>query len=416
MNIKEFLEKQIKKLEERSTAINTMVEKATEKEEVLSLTSERSTVESSLTEFRAMLKDVESNDPEKQARANATVNQIISATTEVKRGDRAMRSKLQFAYDMMKRAGVKPVESDEELRAVGVAITDSATTFKAPAEGTDGDNNAGLFLSEDIVLDLLNEVALQSPILAAVRKMAVAGLVKMPYKVRRTGASKVKERSSSVANSSATAQQIEFANLVLVRGEIAARFILTFEIRHMALIDLYAYLREQMADALREELISQVIYGTGTDELKGILGNATVDMINVESTTQDVITMEDLETAYKSLPALDRFGAVAYVSTSVYDALSFARDKNGRWMYVRDNGELVKLAGKCAIIEDPYLNDGDVIIGNLSKNYYLNTERQPELGVDVINKDRIYDMNLWGMFSSGVVAKHMVYLKAKEGA
>lgn len=411
MFIKEFLEKQIKRLEDRSTAIDKLVEKATDKDEIVTLSNERSSVEATLSEFKQMLANIQSDDPEKQERANVNVTKIMEATMNPSAtAQRQLRDKMAFALNVLKRAGMKPVESDAELRAVGLAYTDSAITYKAPAEGTDGDNNAGIFITEEIVLDLLNEVALNSPLFAAVKRMAVAGMVKFPYKKSRGTAQYVTEKQY------ATPMTFEWAMLDMSRGEIAARVLLTFGIRRMALIDLYAYLREQMADAMREEIIPAVLYGTGTNELHGILGQTSTDMAaNVESATAGTITMEDLEAAYKKLPKKDRIGAVVYVASNVYDNLSFARDKNGRWMYVRENGELVKLAGKCPIVEDPYLNDNDVVIGNITKNVILNSESPIEYGEDITYATRIIDMNTWGMFASTVVPGHLVYLKAKAG-
>ena len=50
--------------------------------------------------------------------------------------------------------------TEDEKRALGVALTTTATTYTEPASGTDGVNNGGLFIPETVSMEILKEVEL----------------------------------------------------------------------------------------------------------------------------------------------------------------------------------------------------------------------------------------------------------------
>ena len=78
--------------------------------------------------------------------------------------------------------------TEDEKRALGVALTTTATTFTEPSSGADGVNNGGLFIPETVSMEILREVELESPFLRDIAKTYVRGLITFPYKKQGSGA------------------------------------------------------------------------------------------------------------------------------------------------------------------------------------------------------------------------------------
>lgn len=93
-----------------------------------------------------------------------------------------LRSKLSYAVG--KRARNKNF-TDAEKRALGAALTTTAATYVEASELVDGVNNAGIFISTKLILDLLREESKLSPILADINFTAVPGLLEYPFRKTR---------------------------------------------------------------------------------------------------------------------------------------------------------------------------------------------------------------------------------------
>ena len=78
--------------------------------------------------------------------------------------------------------------TEAEKRALGVALTTTATTYVAPSSGADGVNNGGLFIPETVSMEILREIELESPFLRDIAKTYVRGLITFPYKKQSSGA------------------------------------------------------------------------------------------------------------------------------------------------------------------------------------------------------------------------------------
>ena len=65
--------------------------------------------------------------------------------------------------------------TEDEKRALGVALTTTATTYTEPSSGTDGVNNGGLFIPETVSMEILKEVELESPFLRDIAKTYIKG-------------------------------------------------------------------------------------------------------------------------------------------------------------------------------------------------------------------------------------------------
>ena len=299
------------------------------------------------------------------------------------------------------------VLNDAELRALGVASTTTSETFVAPSASVDGVNNGGIFIPQEVMLDILREEELESPIYRDIVTTAIKGKVKFPYRVSKSGA-KVKAELSPTENES-----VKWDILNGATGNYTDSIVITFEEEAMAIAEFTDYLISLISESMRELLINDYIYGIGSaDHVKGI----TVGAISAEYASTVTDMREALETGIKALPVKARAGAKIYVATDIYDGITFTKDKNGNYVLpVLNGGGLTKMSS-FSVEADPNLAAGDFIIGNVAKNYKANINKGMELGVDVSNKKRIKEYTAHMMVTAAPVPNSFVYGKKKTTA
>ena len=145
-------------------------------------------------EERALIADTENLEARK-----VEITNIISKREERKMEKNFTRANV-FKSEEYRSAWAKKLMckdesefTEDEKRALGVALTTTATTYTAPASGTDGVNNGGLFIPETVSMEILKEVELESPFLRDIAKTYVRGLITFPYKKQGSGAEWVAE-------------------------------------------------------------------------------------------------------------------------------------------------------------------------------------------------------------------------------
>ena len=297
--------------------------------------------------------------------------------------------------------------NDAEMRALGVATTTTSESFVAPSASVDGINNGGVFIPQEVMLDILREEELESPIYRDIITTAIKGKIKFPYRISKTGA-KTKAELSPTENES-----VKWDILNGATGNYTDSIVLTFEEEAMAIDEFADYLISLIGESMRELLINDYIYGTGTnDHVKGITNGA----INGEYASTVTDYREALEAGIKLLPAKERAGAKIYVATDISDSITFTKDKNGNYILpVLNGGGLTKMSS-FPVEVDPYLSAGDFIIGNVSKNYKANINKQMEVGLDVLNQKRIKTYTTHMMVTAVPVPNSFVYGKKKTQA
>lgn len=293
--------------------------------------------------------------------------------------------------------------SDAEKRALGVATTTTSTTFVEADADTDGINNGGVFIPETVILDILREEELDSPIYRDVVTTAIKGLTKYPYKFSKTGA-KTKAELSPTEN-----ENVEWKVLSGVTGNYTDSIVLTFECEAMAIDQFADYLIELIGESMRELLIDDYIYGTGSDDhVKGITNGAIDGTYAVADASNYRKIIED---AIKLLPVKKRAGAKIYLATDIFDGLTFEKDSNGNYILpVLNGGGLTKISS-FQVEADPFLHTGDFIVGNVGKWYKANIVKNIELGVDVSNQKRIKTYTTHMMVNAIAVPSSFVYGK-----
>lgn len=303
-------------------------------------------------------------------------------------------------FESTKRADAQPTEA--EYRALGVATTTTSNTFVAPTASVDGINNGGVFIPEKVMLDILREEELESPIYRDVVTTAIKGKVKFPYRISKSGA-KTKAELSPTENES-----VKWDILNGATGNYTDSIVLTFEEEAMAIEEFTDYLISLIGESMRELLIDDYIYGTGTDDhVKGIT-NGAIDGTYTKGSTDFLAA---LEAGIKKLPVKKRGAAKIYVASNIFDKITFAKNKNGDYILPVLNGGGFSRLSTFTVEMDPYLKAGDFIIGNVRKNYKANINKTMELGLDVSNQHRTKTYTTHMMVTATPVPNSFVYGK-----
>lgn len=395
--------------------------------ELESLKARKDAIKKQLTEHRDSFTDMNKIEETRSevkdidAKITETQNKLTDAQTRAKelnqgegikmenREEKKVDIRQAFAkhilFESTHRADARLNEA--EMRALGVATTTTSETFVAPSSSADGINNGGVFIPQEVMLDILREEELESPIYRDIVTTAIKGKIKFPYRVSKTGA-KTKAELSPTENES-----VKWDILNGATGNYTDSIVLTFEEEAMAIDEFADYLISLIGESMRELLINDYIYGTGTnDHVKGITNGA----INGEYASTVTDYREALEAGIKLLPAKKRAGAKIYVATDISDSVTFTKDKNGNYILpVLNGGGLTKMSS-FPVEVDPNLSAGDFIIGNVSKNYKANINKQMEVGLDVLNQKRIKTYTTHMMVTAVPVPNSFVYGKKKTTA
>ena len=370
-------------------------------EQIASSTKEATEIRDKISALQEKIKLAE----EKAEQENRNRGEIKIMENENKKVDIRTAFAKYVLFESTKGQRKDAALTDAEYRALGVATTTTSETFTAPSAGEDGINNGGLFIPQEVMLDILREETVDSPIYNDIVTTAIKGKVKFPYMVSKSGA-KVKAELSDTENES-----VKWDILNGATGNYTDSIVITFEEEAMAIDEFTNYLIELIGQSMRELLINDYIYGSGTgDHVKGI----TIGAIDGEYTRGSTDYLAALEAAIKLLPVKKRAGAKIYLSSKIFDAITFTKDKNGNYILPVLNGGGFSRLSAFPVAMDVNLNDGDFVIGNVAKWYKANVNKPMELGVDVSNQKRIKTYTTHMMVSATPVPNSFVYGKEAE--
>lgn len=348
----------LEEIEARKAAIKSEVKSAENMEQVEELNKE---VEA-LDEETKQIEEQQKN--EEIARKLETGEKIAKQINkeekkmEEKRFDLSSKEyRSAWAKKMMNLSEDKFTE--DELRALGDAVTTTATTFVASDASTQGINNGGLFIPTSVRMELMELISQESPIFRDIRKLAVNGNVDLPYLFEADDA----EWYTELTDTKNEGQ--EYRNLQLTGWELAKDIVITWKLEEMAVDSFIDFIVDELYNKMGKALIKAVIYGDGNSKPTGV----TNGLVPVTTGGDDAIAR--ILNTYKSLSEDARIGAKVYISTNVnLDIISF-KDLNGNYPY---------LSGVPAIkgfnVEiDPYLANDDIVAGNM--RYYILNENTP---------------------------------------
>ena len=367
-------------------------------EQIASSTKEATEIRDKISALQEKIKLAE----EKAEQENRNRGEIKIMENENKKVDIRTAFAKYVLFESTKGQRKDAALTDAEYRALGVATTTTSETFTAPSASEDGINNGGLFIPQSVMLDILREETVDSPIYNDVVTTAIKGKVKFPYMISKSGA-KVKAELSDTENES-----VKWDILNGATGNYTDSIVITFEEEAMAIEEFTNYLIELIGQSMRELLISDYIYGSGTgDHVKGITSGA-IDGSYANGSTDYLAA---LEAAIKLLPVKKRAGAKIYLASNIFDAITFTKDKNGNYILPVLNGGGFSRLSAFPVAMDVNLNAGEFVIGNVSKWYKANVNKPMELGVDVSNQKRIKTYTTHMMVTAVPVPNSFVYGK-----
>ena len=289
--------------------------------------------------------------------------------------------------------------TEDEKRALGVALTTTATTYTAPSSSADGVNNGGLFIPETVSMEILKEVELESPFLRDIAKTYVRGLITFPYKKTGSGAEWVAEGTDNKLESD------EWGTLTFTQMELSKTIRITWKLEAMAVEDFINYIVEEVAREMRENLADKPFYGTGVNEISGIsLSGNNIDA-EYEST---VTSLEAIKAGIAKLPKRKRAGAKIYIAEDMALDIAFLKDDNGMYINNPVNGVGLESIAKYRVEVDPFLRDGDFVIGN-ARWYKMNFNENLSVSKDVIGRSRVNDYTGYCVVGGAPVPNSFVY-------
>lgn len=289
--------------------------------------------------------------------------------------------------------------TEDEKRALGVALTTTATTYTAPSAGADGVNNGGLFIPDTVSMEILKDVELESPFLRDIAKTYVKGLITFPYKKQGSGAEWVVEGTDN------SLETDEWATLTFTQMELSKTIRITWKLEAMTVEDFINYIVEEVAREMRESLAAKPFYGNGTNEIAGI----TLTGNNIDAEYESTVNpLDAIKAAIEKLPIRRKAGAKIYLSESMATEIAFMKDTNGTYLNNPVNGVALNSIARYSVEVDPYLKDGDFIIGN-ARWYKMNFNENLSVSKDVIGRSRVNDYTGYCVVGGAPVPNSFVY-------
>ena len=295
--------------------------------------------------------------------------------------------------------------TEDEKRALGVALTTTATTYTEPSSGADGVNNGGLFIPETVSMEILKEIELESPFLRDVAKTYIKGLISFPYKESGSGAEWGTEGTDNKLESD------KWTELTFAQMELTKTIRITWKLEAMAVEDFINYIVGEVSREMREELADKPFYGTGVKEIAGIsLSGNNIDA-EYEST---VTSLEAIKAGLAKLPKRKRAGAKIYIAEDLALDIAFLKDDNGMYINNPVNGVGLESIAKYRVEVDPFLKDGDFVIGN-ARWYKMNFNENLSVSKDIIGRSRVNDYTGYCVVGGAPVPNSFVYGHEKAG-
>lgn len=270
--------------------------------------------------------------------------------------------------------------TEDEKRALGDAVTTTATTYVASTADTQGINNGGLFIPETVRMELMEIIEQMSPWFRDIRKLAVSGNVDLPYLFSSDDAEWYVELNDTKNEGQ------EFRELKLTGYELAKDVVITWKCEEMAVESFISFILEELAHKMGTALITATIYGNGSNKPTGVLNG-------LDAITDGETPIDNIIATYATLDEDARRGAKVYVSTAVKIAMIGYKDENGNYPFLQGiNG-----TDLFAIETEPFLQNNDVIVGN-PRYYILNVNTPMRIDRERTIKGRKTTYGAYGIY------------------
>ena len=353
-------------------------------------------------EERALISDIENLEQRK-----VEITNIISSKEERKvekelNKDNVLKSE-EYRSAWAKTLMCRNDFTEAEKRALDVALTTTANTYVAPSSGADGVNNGGLFIPETVSMEILKEIELESPFLRDIAKTYIRGLITLPYKKSGSGAEWAEEGKENKLESD------EWGELTFAQMELSKTIRITWKLESMAIDQFVNYIISEVSREMREELADKPFYGTGVKEIAGVSLDGNNITAEYESTTT---SLEAIKAGLALLPKRKRSGAKIYIAEDMALDIAFLKDDNGMYINNPVNGVGLESIAKYRVEVDPFLKDGEFVIGNPIW-YKMNFNEGISVTKDIIGRSRVNDYTGYCVVGGAPVPNSFVYGKKK---
>lgn len=351
------MEERLKEILARKAEIRKLLES----DEDVNLDEIKTELDALETEEKALNEKAEAEEKKEEQEAEerkAVAEKIKSGEIKPTERKEEMEKKYTLASPEYRSAWAKTLMgiklTDEEERALGDAVTTTATTYVAATAQVSGINNGGLYIPTSVREDLMKLIELQSPFYADCTKLGVAGDIDLPYLASADDAEWYVEGTDTKNEGQ------EHKNIHLTGWELAKDIVVTWKVEAMAIDSFINYLLAEASQKMGKAICNAALYGTGTNQPTG----ATVGLTAV--TTGDD-PFERIKNVKATLTEENLVGAKAYISPAVADDITFYKDENGNYPYLAGLPRIANLP----VEVDPFLKNKDILIGN-PKMYVMN--------------------------------------------
>lgn len=290
--------------------------------------------------------------------------------------------------------------NENEQRAVDTVITTTATTAVDATASVDGVNNGGLLIPSELNLSLLKAFSEISPIFRDITKTSIPGVVKFPYKKTNAKAERKGSSKETEDNKNGT---LQWADLELKTAEISVTIPVTWKLEAMAVDQFMDYLLNELKEQIADSKIDGVIYGSGSDDMEGVTAKA------VQKTYSGTV-LTAIEANIGALTSKQKRGAKLYISTSAAENVQFSKNTDGDYIFPLNLGLPKTIAGYPLEV-DPYLKDGDILFGNVTRYARLNTNEAMSLVKEVKGSKRRNEYTAYELDSSAAQPNSLLYIK-----
>ncbi|MCM1218005.1 MAG: phage major capsid protein [Lachnospiraceae bacterium] len=302
--------------------------------------------------------------------------------------DMAKETALRFAksaFGKQVRAALEklPVNlSENEKRAIGIAITTTSETYKAPSAAENGVNNGGIFIPQNVLYDLLELETADSAFFRDVKATHIKGALVFPYVLESNNGEGKGKKETVAAND----RSVKWGKLTLAQGNYPLTIEVTMELLALTDEEFAEYLLADLANEMNILLADESLYGTGKNDcIEGVTVGAIQGATYSAGGEADAIKAGLLKLSRRA-----RRGAKVYISRSMSLDMAFEKDKDGRYIFPIYNSTGISSIVTVPVEVDEALHDGDFVIGNAS-NYKLNFTKMTEVYPEIHGKTRVIE-------------------------
>lgn len=336
----------------------------------------------------------------------AKFNQKTSNTdTPMSKADRSKYSKSAFGKELRAMLNNSSFEFNEnEKRALGVSLATTAKEYVKATADKNGVNNGGIFISDNVMYDLLEIDTLDSPFLRDCMPTHIKGALIFPYAAEKTLPAKTARGKKE--GEKADDLSIKWDKITLAQGNYPLTIEVSMEVLALA-DDMFAqYVLDELRNEMDLLLGDEVLYGSGTDD--------RIEGVTVNSIKGEYETIADgIQTAFKTLSKRARKGAKLYISHLTSLNLAFEKDNNGQYLFpIYNQASGIKSIVQVPVEIEEGLADDAFLYGN-AKNYKLNFTKATEVYSELHGKTRVIESTAHLMVA-GKAAPNKFYYGTKK--